>query len=154
MKTKIQNIDDLSSEILRLRLKRVEQENDLQFESKRIAARFRFPIIMLTKLNDWFGVFNGNEDEDNHKKGQHDWVTNAFRIGLPVFMNKFIFPKSGFIMKSLVELLSQKAAKTLNKDMLTDLIDKVSDWISTSKNGKRKAKVLPDYGIPPDSETY
>ena len=154
MKTKIQNIDDLSSEILRLRLKRVEQENDLQFESKRIAARFRFPIIMLTKLNDWFGVINGNEDEDNHKKGQHDWVTNAFRIGLPVFMNKFIFPKSGFIMKSLVELLSQKAAKTLNKDMLTDLIDKVSDWISTSKDGKRKAKVLPDYGIPPDSETY
>lgn len=154
MKTKIQNINDLRSEILRLKLKRADLENDLQLESKKIAAKFRFPAMILSKLNDWFGVFDDDDKEDTNKRSGPEWVTKAFGVGLPVFLNKFFFPGSGIIMKSLVELVSQKAAKAVNKDMVTDLIDKASDWISSSKTGKRKTKTLPDYGIPPDSETY
>jgi hypothetical protein len=69
-------------------------------------------------------------------------------------LNKFIFPKSGFLLKSLVELLSQGTSKTVNKDVLTDLINKLSDWIKSSKRKKKQDAELEDYGIPPDSETY
>ena len=153
MKTKIQNIDDLRLEILRLRLKRVEQENDLQLEAQKITAQFRYPVMLLTKLNDWFGVFAGDDEDNKDKKDQH-WVMNALHLGLPLFVDKFLFPKSGIILKSLIVLVSQKAAKTVNKDMFNDLIDKLSDWIKPAEAKPRNKKVLPEYGIPPDSETY
>ncbi len=149
---KIQNIDDLRSEIIRLRMKRTEQENDLEIEIQKITAKFRYPIILLSKVNDWFGGFAGN-DKGKDKK-DHDWVTNAMRVGIPMFVNRFFFPGSGIIMKSLVALVSQRAAKTVHKDMFTDLIGKVTDWIKPAEPRTRKSTVLPDYGIPPDSETY
>ena len=154
MKTKIQNIDDLRAEVLRLRIKRTEQEIDLQVETRAIASRFRIPLMLLGKLNDWFGGSGGLNRSDPGSKAERDWVTSVFRIGIPVMMDKFIFPRSGFIVKSIVELLSQKAAKTLNMDVMSGWIEKFSEWTKSSKQHKRKDAELADYGIPPDSETY
>jgi hypothetical protein len=153
MRTKIQNSDDLRSEILRLRTIRSEIEGELKVETDRITNRFRIPLMLFGKVNDWVSpMFKPGRNEPGSLN--QDWVTSIFRIGLPVVMNKFIFPKSGFLLKSVVELLSQNTAKTVNKDLLIDLINKFSEWIKSSKRKKKQEPELEDYGIPPDSETY
>lgn len=153
MRTKIQNSDDLRSEILRLRTTRSKIEGELKTETDRITKRFRVPLMLFGKINDWVSpMFKPGRNEPGSLN--QDWVTSIFRIALPVVMNKFIFPKSGFILKSVVELLSQNTAKTVNKDVLTDLINKLSDWVKSSKRKKKQEPELEDYGIPPDSETY
>ncbi|MHB1176785.1 MAG: hypothetical protein ACYCZO_00465 [Daejeonella sp.] len=154
MRAKIQNIDDLRSEIRRLRMRRLENENDLQLLSDKISEKFNVPVMIFNKISEFFGSLFGNDKDDAKKQENTDWVTNIFRVGIPVFLNKFIFPKSGFLLKSVVAMLSQSAAKNVNKDSITDIIDKVAVWLRSSKPRTRKEPVLADYGIPPDSETY
>jgi hypothetical protein len=150
MRTKIQNIDDLREEVIRLGVVRTEMESELKIETQKITSRLRVPLMLLRKLNDFFGV---GRDKSGKKSGE-DWVSSIFRIGLPVMMNRFIFPKSGFIIKSVIELISQNAAKTVNKDLMSDVLEKLTEWIKTSKTKTKKEPELADYGIPPDSETY
>lgn len=150
MRTKIQNIDDLREEVIRLGVKRTEMETDLKIEVQKITSRIRLPLMLLRKLNDFLG---GSRDKSGKKDGE-DWVSGIFRIGLPVMMNRFLFPKSGFIVKSVIELISQNAAKTVNKDLMSGLLEKLSEWIKSPKTRNKKEPELADYGIPPDSETY
>jgi len=153
MRTKILNSDDLRMEILRLRIVRSEIEGELKFETDRIANRFRVPLMLFSKVNNWVSpMFKSSTNEPGSL--DQDWVTSIFKVGLPVVMNKFIFPRSGFLLKSMVELLSQNTAKTINKDVVTDLINKFSEWIKSTKRKKKQEAAISDYGIPPDSETY
>jgi hypothetical protein len=150
MTTKIQNIDELRAEVIRLGVQRTEIESDFKLEFEKITSKIRGPFMLLRKLNNFLG---GSKDESGKKDGE-DWVSSIFRIGLPVMMNRFLFPKSGIIVKYIVELISQNAAKTVNKDLLIDLLDKLSEWIKTPTSKRKKEPELADYGIPPDSETY
>lgn len=153
MRTRIQNSDDLRSEILRLRTIKAEIEGELKVETNRITNRFSLPFMLFGKVNDWVRpMFKPGRNEPGSLN--QDWVSSIFRIGLPVVMNKFIFPKSGFLLKSLVDLLFQGTAKTVNQDVLSNLIDRLSNWIKSSKRKKKQEPELEDYGIPPDSETY
>lgn len=150
MKSKIENIDDLRSEILRLKLQRFHHEAVIEADINKIKDKFRIPSILLHKFNSWFG-----DQAQGVDKTHHDWVTNALRIGLPVALNKMVFGKSGFIIKSVVALLSQKAAASVNKDTFSSLIDTASGWIrGAAKSRRDKKSTSHDYGIPPDSETY
>jgi len=136
MRTKILNSDDLRMEILRLRIVRSEIEGELKFETDRIANRFRVPLMLFSKVNNWVSpMFKSSTNEPGSL--DQDWVTSIFKVGLPVVMNKFIFPRSGFLLKSMVELLSQNTAKTINKDVVTDLINKFSEWIKSTKRKKK-----------------
>lgn len=150
MRAKIQNIDDLRQEVTRLEVIRTEMESELKTETQKITSRLRVPLMLLRKLNDFFGV---SRDKSGKKVGE-DWVSSIFRIGLPVMMNRFLFPKSGFIVKSVIELISQNAAKTVNKDLMSSVLEKLSEWIKSPKTKTKKEPEIADYGIPPDSETY
>jgi hypothetical protein len=69
-------------------------------------------------------------------------------------MNRFIYPKSGFLLKAFIGLLSQNAVKSINKDLMITIIEKLSDWIKSTGNKSKKNPEMADYGIPPDSETF
>jgi hypothetical protein len=150
MRTKIQNIDDLRAEIERLGQVRVEMETDLKIEVEKITTKITAPFLLLNKLSQFLGLSKGKEEG----KDEGDWVSSIFRIGLPVLMNKFIFPKSGFLMKALLALVTQNAAKAFDKDFMGKMIDKISDWLKKSGGKRKKDPEMADYGIPPDSETY
>ena len=150
MKSKIENIDDLRSEILRLKLQSFHHEALIKQDIEKFKDKFRFPSNMLKKINGWFG-----DKSVGAEKTHNDWVTNALRIGLPVAINKLVFGKSGFIIKSIVTLLSQKAATSVNKDTVATWIDKASNFIrGEAKHRKERRSRAHDYCIPPDSETY
>ncbi|HYK77107.1 MAG TPA: hypothetical protein VEV16_09025 [Daejeonella sp.] len=150
MKNKIENIDDLRSEILRLKLQQFHHEAAIEQDIKHITDKLRIPSLLLGKFNEWFGSQAGGLDQATN---EHDWVTNAFRVGLPVLLNKLIFKRAGFFMKSLVALASQHAANTVNRDVVSHWVDKVTGWVRGVKEARKNRKT-PDYGIPPDSETY
>ena len=147
MKSRIDNIDDLRSEILRLKLQSFHHEALIKQDIEKFKDKFRLPSI----IKSWFGGSDAKSPDSSH----HDWVTNALRVSLPLALNKMVFGKSGFIIKSIVTLLSQKVATSVNKDIVTNWIDKASTFIR-GKAQHRPGKKAPahDYGIPPDSETY
>jgi hypothetical protein len=150
MGIKIQNIDDLREEVVRLEVVRTEIETELKVEAQKITSKIRIPLILLRKLNNFFA---GSKDKSRTKDGE-DWVTSIFSIGLPLLLNRFLFPKSGFIVKSIIELISQTTAKTVNTDLIVEIIEKVSQWIKSTGSRNKKEEEMVDYGIPPDSETY
>jgi hypothetical protein len=150
MRIKIQNIDDLREEVVRLEVVRTEIETELKVEAQKITSKIRIPLILLRKLNNFFA---GSKDKSRTKDGE-DWVTSIFSIGLPLLLNRFLFPKSGFIVKSIIELISQTTAKTVNTDLIVEIIEKVSQWIKSTGSRTKKEEEMVDYGIPPDSESY
>ena len=147
MKSRIDNIDDLRSEILRLKLQSFHHEALIKQDIEKFKNKFRLPSI----IKSWFGGNNSKSPDNSHQ----DWVTNALRVSLPLALNKMVFGKSGFIIKSIVTLLSQKVATSVNKDIVTNWIDKASTFIrGNAQHRPRKKARAHDYGIPPDSETY
>ena len=152
MKTNIQNLQDLRSRIITLRIRRNELESDFQSTSDKISEKLRIPSMIYEKVTNWIGSFGSGQP--NTGKGEPDWMTNLFKVGLPMMMNRFLFPSSGIVMKAVVALLSQRAAKTVNMDAFTGIFDKVKHWMNTPAKKKPKAPVMQDYGIPPDSETF
>ena len=150
MGIKIQNIDDLREEVVRLEVVRTEIETELKVEAQKITSKIRIPLMLLRKLNNFFA---GSKDKSRTKDGE-DWVTSIFSIGLPLLLNRFLFPKSGFIVKSIIELISQTTAKTVNADLMVQIIEKISRWIKSTGSRNKKEAGMVDYGIPPDSETY
>jgi hypothetical protein len=102
-----------------------------------------------------FGIFKSDSGKKSFTQDlmQQDIFTNLSRVLLPILLNGFVFKKSGFITKTLITFLSQKAAKQVNSDKLTGLLDKFSGMFRGNGKPQRSAAVR-DYGIPPDSETY
>ena len=150
MRTKILNIDDLRAEVARLEVARTEIETELKIEAQKITSKIEIPLLLLRKLNYFFG---GSKDKSGSKSSE-DWVSSIFRVVLPLLLNRFLLPKSGFIVKSIIELISQTTAKTVNTDLMIELIEKVTQWIKSTGSRNKKEAEMVDYGIPPDSETY
>ncbi len=151
---KIENIRDLRSELSRLRIQREQYENDFQEIADKIEDRVKAPMKIINKITDFFDSFFGTNKGNNDADDGNEWLMRLFGVGVPVFLNRFIFRKAGFITKSLVALISQKAATNIGMDTVSGIIEKVSNWIKGAKTKTRRKPVLPDYGIPPDSETF
>ena len=154
MSTNIQNSSELQAEILRLRNLRFELEHELLIETNKVTSKLRLPLKLFSKLNTWFAAFNHDDTKNSTDNVSRDWVTNVFQIGLPVMLDKFIFPRSGFILKYVVEFLSQNTAKSINKTVVSDWIEKLFDWVkSTKRNNKQEPRML-NNKIPPHSQNF
>lgn len=153
----INNIEELRTEILRLKLLQNEQEAYLSDQIDLLQHKAEAPVRFFNKITSWIpkgshADNHGGDSKNLHHSSETDWVTNSFRIGLPFLFNKVLFRKAGFIKKTLLLLASQKAAGAVNQDSITNVIDKIASLIRPAK--KQKNKKERDYGIPPDSETY
>src|SRR3546814_568931 len=123
MKTPIENIDTLRSELLRLKMQQYQLEHSMRQDVNAIKETFKSPL-------KFFGV---GKEKALTGSNQEDWVTGALRIGLPWAINSMIFKRSGFILKTLVTLASQKAAGQVNKNTLANLVDMATDFIKGFK---------------------
>ena len=129
----INNGDDLRAEIARLKILRHEQ-------GKALGERFNSPFTAIATIYSAFP----NKRIKNDLFHQ-DFVSVLSRILLPLTLNKTIFRNSGFLVKTLVGLVSQKASRYINEDSVAGLWDKVKALFD------KKPKNT-DYGIPPESE--
>jgi hypothetical protein len=119
----------------------------MQQDVAAIKEQLKHPLKM------FFGVGQEKALTGSHKD---DWVTGVLRVAMPFALNSLVFKRSGFIIKTLITLASQKAAGNFNKDTFTNLADKVTSIVKNFKLPTKKNRpiVHRDYGIPPDSETY
>ena len=151
--SKIKNLDDLRLEIVRLKVLASEQEHYLNDQYKLFNEKVEAPIRFFKSAVSWLPGVDVAKNLFAKGNKEEDWVTKAFRIGLPVVLNRFFLRKAGFIKRALLTLVSQQAVGALNKDSVSSLITKVADFIRPAKKGRKGTKHV-DYGIPPDSEAY
>ncbi|MBC7915255.1 MAG: hypothetical protein H7Y07_14145 [Pyrinomonadaceae bacterium] len=141
MEKSFSSLAELRAEIDFLKVKQFKDEEALK-------AGFKSPSAI-------FGLFKTDSGKKSFTQDllQQDIFTNVSRVLLPLLLNGVFFKKSGFITKTLITFLSQKAAKQVNSDKLSGMLDKFTGMFKG--NGKpQKVASIRDYGIPPDSETY
>ncbi|HWZ04521.1 MAG TPA: hypothetical protein VNX40_12980 [Mucilaginibacter sp.] len=139
----VRNIEDLRSEISRL--KGLEQE-----QSVALAQRFKSPGAILSSI---ISIFHNPANAGERKESgffDQDIVSLISRFVLPITLNKTIFRNSGFIIKTLVGLVSQKASAFITEDMLVGLWDKAKSLFKS----KTPEETPAHKGVPPLSETY
>lgn len=152
--SKIKNLDDLRLEIARLKSLAKEQEDYLNDQYHLFNDKLAAPVRFVKSLISWVPGTDLMKNLFTKGKKDEDWVSKALRIGLPVVLNRVFLRKAGFLKRALVTLLSQQAAGALTKDRISEVINKVADFIRPAKRSKHTVRRKVDYGIPPDSETY
>ncbi|WP_207429240.1 hypothetical protein [Pedobacter sp. SYSU D00535] len=147
MEKSFSSFAELQAEIQFLKVQQFHQEENLK-------EKFSNPTTIFQAITGLFKSSSSNKSLVHDFMNQ-DMITNISRVILPLFLNGVIFKKSGFIVKTLVTFLSQKAAKKVNSNAISGIIDKVSGLFKsrTASTGSGHPKIK-DYGIPPDSETY
>jgi hypothetical protein len=142
MQLPIKNIDDLRIEISRLR--GVEKEQSIA-----LSKRFNTPSALFSTLLSLFPKSPVADGEKSQGFFNQDIVGLISRFILPFTLNKTIFRHSGFIVKTLVGIVSQKVSHFITEDSLISLWDKVTTLF------KSKEEVVPEHrAIPALSETY
>lgn len=137
----IKNIDDLRNEIDAL--KQAEQVQSIAL-GKRFSS---FSAVMETISS----LFPRGADGKSRFFDQ-DLLGMLSRFVLPFTLNKTIFRNSGFLVKSLVGLVSQKASHFISEDSVMGVWDKVKHLFS--KKEKKGQSISDEKGIPPLSESY
>jgi hypothetical protein len=140
MEKSFSSLAELRAEIDFLKVKQFKDEEALK-------DGFKNPSAL-------FGIFKTDSKKSlTQDFMQQDIITNISRVVLPLLLNGVFFKKSGFITKTLITFLSQKAAKQVSSDKVSGILDKFTSMFKG--NGKpQKVAAIRDYGIPPDSETY
>nr|MBC7611876.1 hypothetical protein [Pseudopedobacter sp.] len=148
---KIENLEQLRSEIAILKLKKAEDEIYFNQSFQKVKNVVETPIRWFNNVLSFLGL--NSESEEGKIKA--DWITSVGRVALPFLLNKTVLRGRGFFVRALVSLISQKSisSKNFNKNVLSHWIDNLTEWIESSVKDKKKSKNI-DYGIPPESETY
>lgn len=124
----IRNSWELHEEIVRLRA--LEQEQAIALKQ-----RFSSPAAIFSSIYSLFPKPAAGERHSNIFN--QDFVSILSRFLLPLTLNKTIFRKSGFIVKTLVGLVSQKASGYINEDSVVGLWDKVKGLFHKKESVKK-----------------
>jgi hypothetical protein len=130
----ITNSWQLKEEIVRLR--QLEKE-----KSVALKARFNSPVAVITTVYSMFPKGQGGESKTNIFN--QDFVSIISRFLIPLTLNKTLFKNSGFIIKALVGLVSQKASGYINEDSVMSIWDKAKHLFSK----KEKVDQRYPYGL-------
>src|SRR5690606_29348118 len=168
MSVKIHNIAELKEEIRRLTQLKNEQEAYLSNQYLLLRKKIETPSRLLGMLTSSIpgvdmvkGLFSSVLSKEK-SDGKSDWLTNTLRVGLPLVLNKTLLKNVGWLKKTLVLLLSERAAGQVNQDKIGNVITKIADFVRPNKKKKQHHDLpplegtqpeVPDFGIPPNSET-
>jgi len=142
MDVQVRNINDLRSEIERLR--GMEREQSIA-----IGQRFSSPSAIFSTIFSLFSSHSGATGEKTSIFDQ-DIVALLSRFILPFTLNKTLFRNSNFLVKTLVGLVSQKASHFITEDTVTGIWDKIKNLF----NRKSDEETPEHKGVPSFSESY
>ena len=123
----VRTISDLHAEIIRLEKVKQQQEMDLK-------QRFNSPSNIFSIVKS---IFHKPGDAKNGILDQ-DLFGLLSRVILPFTLNKTLFKGSGFLVKTLVGLVSQKASTYISEDSVTGVWDKAKGLITGLLKKKNK----------------
>jgi hypothetical protein len=144
MDVPIKNITDLRSEILRL--KEVEQQQSIA-----LGLRFKTFSSTMSTLMTIFPRPVGSDGTKSSGFFDQDLVGLISRFVLPFTLNKTLFRNSGFIVKAIVGLVSQKASHFITEDSVVGVWDKAKA-IFKNFTSKKEHEQTAHKGVPPLSE--
>ena len=125
MDESIKNSWDLRQEIIRLKgLEKVQGEA--------IGERFSSPAAIFSTVYSLFPK-SSNTGENKSNIFNQDFVSILSRFLIPLTLNKTIFKNSGFLIKTLVGLVSQKASGYVNEESVVGLFDKVKALLTKKR---------------------
>lgn len=161
--TKIRNLQELKTEISRLKALKNEQEVYLKTQFRLLNNKIEAPIRFFNSLKDNIPGVNIIQQLFSKSNNQDsDWLTKTLRIGVPFIMNRLFLKNTGVLKKALMLLLSERAVGQINQDKISGLISKLTSFIRPKKKKNKGAKTenpiikdeVNEYGIPSYSETY
>ena len=117
MSLPIENITDLKGEIYRL--KGLEEQ-----QSVALGQRFKSPATIFSTINSLFPK-TANANGTKNAGTNQDILGLISRFVLPFTLNKTIFKRSNFLIKTLVGMVSQKASHFISEDAATSVWDKI-----------------------------
>ena len=141
MEIRITNIHDLKIEIGRLKNLEVQQAVALK-------ERFHGPSAIFSTAMSLFPRSSTIDGVKGAGLFSQDFLGILSRFLLPLTLNKTIFRKSNFIVKTLVGLLSQKASRYISEDNVSSIWDKAKGFLekfTKKKEDKYDKKVIPAY---------
>jgi hypothetical protein len=145
MDAAITNVTELQNEIIRLRIKKAEQETTLK-------QHFNSPKAIMHTAMSLFPKSADGKESLLGKNASQDIIGWISKIVIPFALNKTLFRKSNFIVKFLVGLASQRASKFVNEKSVISVWDKIKAAIPKPLMDKletlthKKAKVVETRG--------
>ncbi len=134
MNTLIRNRSDLRTEIFRLQQAKFEKQIALK-------QHFNSPGAVISTV---FGLLgSGGESKSDDKEPKQDFVGFLSRFIIPLVLNNTLFRGSGFLMKALVGIASQKASSYVSSDTVTGVWDKAKGLLGGLFS--KKPKPAPSY---------
>jgi hypothetical protein len=130
----VKNIIDLQSEIIRLEKAKQEQEMVLKHRFSSPSAIFASMKSIFPKSPEGAGGSGGTASSIFSP----DILSLVSRFVLPLALNKTLFKKSGFIVKTLVGLASQKASSYISEDSVTSVWGRVKSLFGKKPGTARK----------------
>ncbi|MFD1771376.1 hypothetical protein [Sphingobacterium suaedae] len=143
---KINNLQDLKSEIARINLRKREQEAYLSDQFGLLKHKIEAPARFIRNLTASIpgagmvrGVVTGIGKATQGKDA--DWLTNVLQIGAPLVLNSTLLRNAGWVKKALVLLASETAIGQVNQNKISSILSKITDFIKPKKKKKKKAVV-------------
>jgi len=126
MDAPIKNSWELKQEIVRLR--GLEREQSIALK-----ARFSSPAAIFSTI---YSLFPKKTNNGEHKSNifNQDFVSIISRFLIPLTLNKTLFKNSGFLVKTLVGLISQKASGYVNEGAVVGIFDKVKSLFTKKED--------------------
>jgi hypothetical protein len=134
----VKNIFDLQAEIIRLEKVRQEQEMLLK-------QRFSSPSAIISSIRS---IFPKAPEGEGHSSGgigsffSPDLLSLVSRFVIPIALNKTLFKKSNFLIKTIVGLVSQKASTYISEDSVTSVWGRVKSLFGKKPSTARKASTV------------
>jgi len=136
MEIPVKNIFDLQAEIIRLEKVRQEQEMVLK-------QRFSSPGAIFASVRSIFPKSAEGEPSNGAASlFSPDILSLVSRFVLPIALNKTLFKNSGFIIKTLVGLASQKASSYISEDSVTSVWGRVKSLFGKKPSTAVKAATV------------
>ena len=134
MEVIIKNIDDLKSAIYHLKVAEDQQKYAIR-------QRFNRPSAIFATIASIFSKPAGVAGEKSENFFKQDILAMISRFIVPFTLNKTLFRKSNFIVKSLVGVLSQRASKYINEDSVSGVWSKIKSFFPQKSPAKTR-KIL------------
>jgi hypothetical protein len=134
----VKNIFDLQAEIIRL--EKVKQEQEMVLKQ-----RFSSPGAIFASVRSIFPQSPGGESGGGGGTASlfsPDILSLVSRFVLPIALNKTLFKNSGFIIKTLVGLASQKASSYISEDSVTSVWGRVKSLFGKKPSTAVKAATV------------
>jgi hypothetical protein len=125
---RIENLSDLRREIKRLQVVKASNEQALTHDIRELHESLKPANLVINTLRGFFET----------DSGPSGLLKSGVSAGVNLLIEKLLFRKSNFIVKTLMSYLGGNLANNLVKNNTGAIVEKVRDWVSSFIASRKK----------------